>query len=319
MTYLDDFICLVKRASAQLAAQDAQAMLGRIKRTLEEKGLGSHKDQVGRELTALGVELVCAEGGVTLFPKPEKFALLLGATRYVAQRGRVRRKALQRLLGHWAWWLQLCRPMYSVLFGVYRAMFDSDDETLALCPAACAELRYLAQLAPFVKADLALPVLPVVHMVDAGPQFGAVVYARHKPVEFTAEVSPPPRSKWRTALVRKWKWKEHNNLGEARSAIWATERAARAGGRSHRCVVYSDSQVVIGAWAKGRSSSFLLNRLCRVQAALCLLYGMRVYMRYVASGENLADGPSRGLRYPGVAPETRGKADRAARARASRA
>jgi len=318
MTYLDDFIGLVKRACAQLAAQDAGAMLAKIKRILEEKGLGSHKDQVGTELTSLGVELVCENGGVVLFPKPDKFGLLLEATRYVARRGRVKRKALERLLGHWAWWLQLCRPMYAILHSVYRTMFDSESEVLDLCPATCAELRYLSQLAPFVKADLALPVLPVVHMVDAGPQFGAVVYARHKPVEFTADVSPPPRSQWRTALVRKWKWKEHNNLGEARSAIWATERAARAGGRNHRCVVYSDSQVVIGAWAKGRSSSLLLNRLCRVQAALCLLYGMRVYMRYVSSGENLADGPSRGLRYPGVAPETRGKAARAARARGVR-
>ena len=42
-------------------------------------------------------------------------------------------------------------------------------------------------------------------------------------------------------------------------------------------------------------------------AAICTA-DLRVYFRWVSSGNNCADGPSRGSRYPGVASETLAKA-----------
>ena len=69
--------------------------------------------------------------------------------------------------------------------------------------------------------------------------------------------------------------------------------------------------VPLGALAKGRSSSPALLRLCRQAAAISLGFGMRLYLRYVPSEWNIADGPSRGLGV-GAAEETQhAHADRA--------
>ena len=315
MGYLDDFTGLVKRAERDLAAQNAQGMLDELAAVLQRRGLGHHKDQVSEHITTLGVELVCDNTArpqkAYLYPKAEKFAVLLEATRYVAQRGRVKRKALERLVGHWAWWLQLNRPLYSILQSTFSCLLEAEDGWVTLPEATRRELRYLVALAPFIRTELTLPVSRTVHMVDAGPKFGAVIHAQHptRP-EFTDDISlgEMPRHQWKVSFRRSWFRQEHNNYGEGRSVVWATERCARSGIRDHRVVIYSDSRVVIGAFSKGRSSSRTLNSICRKQCAVQLLYGLRVYLRWVASEDNWADGPSRGLPYPCVAPETARKA-----------
>ena len=58
--------------------------------------------------------------------------------------------------------------------------------------------------------------------------------------------------------------------------------------------VFTDSQVVVGALGKGRASSHQLLRLCRMAAAVQLACGIRLYLRWVPSESNVADGPSRG-------------------------
>ena len=64
----------------------------------------------------------------------------------------------------------------------------------------------------------------------------------------------------------------------------------------------SDSQVTIGAFAKGRSSVGVLNMLCRRVAALAFACRVKFHWRYIRTHRNHADGPSRG--YPlGVAPK----------------
>ena len=60
----------------------------------------------------------------------------------------------------------------------------------------------------------------------------------------------------------------------------------------------------MGVFRKGRTSSSGLLYLARRLAALCMGYQVRLSLRYVPSAKNLADGPSRGMRTPGVAPET---------------
>ena len=64
---------------------------------------------------------------------------------------------------------------------------------------------------------------------------------------------------------------------------------------SSRVVVLLDSAVVLGAAAKGRSSS-QLNRLLRKAAALTLAGSLQVHLVFKPSSENPADLPSRGLR-----------------------
>ena len=86
--------------------------------------------------------------------------------------------------------------------------------------------------------------------------------------------------------------------------------------RSRKCwnrkfLCFTDSMVVLGALGKGRSSSPPLLRLCRRAAAMRLILGIRIFLRYVASEVNVADWPSRGGPV-GVAPKTKAAhADRA--------
>ena len=59
-------------------------------------------------------------------------------------------------------------------------------------------------------------------------------------------------------------------------------------------MVFVDSLVTLGCFSKGRSSIPVFLHLCRKMAAICLATGARFYWRYVASEQNVADGPSRG-------------------------
>jgi len=309
LCYLDDFTVLVKRASQAAARHAAGGLMARVKRVLDEVGLGSHKDQAGESIEVLGVLIDASAGQVTLRPLPGRFSEVLAATREVLRRRSIEVHTLQRLVGHWAWWLQLCRPLYSVLQEVYPILIDSGGYGRIQLPAAVRrELRLLLHLAPCLRCKLSWPLSPKVHMVDAGPEFGAVVTTTLWPAPtFSEEVAPPPRRKWALALQRRWGRQEHNTLTEGRTVLWAVRRCARAGVREKRCVIYTDSLVVLGAFTKGRSSSRALNRLCRCYAALCLAFRIRPILKYVPSAENLADGPSRGIRYPCVAPETKAK------------
>ena len=67
-------------------------------------------------------------------------------------------------------------------------------------------------------------------------------------------------------------------------------------------VVWSRGKGALGGLAKGRSSSFGMNRQCRRAGAFALGWGLRPYWRYIHTSKNCADGPSRGHRI-GVAPK----------------
>ena len=59
-------------------------------------------------------------------------------------------------------------------------------------------------------------------------------------------------------------------------------------------MLFTDSQVVLGALMKGRSSAKGIMQGCRRAAALSLAYGMTLYCRFVPTSRNHSDGPSRG-------------------------
>lgn len=65
--------------------------------------------------------------------------------------------------------------------------------------------------------------------------------------------------------------------------------------------MFSDSQVVVGAFAKGRSSVRAINHLCRKIAAMTLGSGVRFGWRYIWTHRNHSDGRSKGFPL-GVAP-----------------
>ena len=67
---------------------------------------------------------------------------------------------------------------------------------------------------------------------------------------------------------------------------------------NHRLIVLVDSKVVVGAAAKGRSSSAPLNRLLRRLAALCFADWLVLHIVLIPTAHNPADAPSRGIRRP---------------------
>ena len=108
-------------------------------------------------------------------------------------------------------------------------------------------------------------------------------------------------SKWRVALQGRWKRKEHNNILEGRAGLMCVRRSARSSRNFlSRMLILTDSQVCQGAFSKGRSSSFPLLLLSRRLASLQLGLRIKVGWRYINTALNPSDGPSRGLRWPGV-------------------
>ena len=98
-------------------------------------------------------------------------------------------------------------------------------------------------------------------------------------------------------VAGRWRWEqEHINLKEARVALMFVRRACRSRrGLGHRHLVLSDNLCTIGAFEKGRSSSWALNNLCKRLCAYKLAGRLQLRFRYIESKRNVAD---EGSRYP---------------------
>ena len=104
-----------------------------------------------------------------------------------------------------------------------------------------------------------------------------------------------PIARWREDAWWAWKKEEHNNVLEARAGLIATKIATLdTGSWDNRHLMISDSQVTIGVFGKGRSSSGSLNLIARRLAAIMISTGSRFYWRYTRTHRNHSDGPSRG-------------------------
>ena len=102
------------------------------------------------------------------------------------------------------------------------------------------------------------------------------------------------RSEWRTIISSRWRRPEHINVLEARALTTAVRWVLSfPGSVNRRVLVLCDSQVVVGAARKGRSSSQPILRRLRYLAAHVLSAGLRLTLRWVPSEHNPADGPSR--------------------------
>ena len=115
-----------------------------------------------------------------------------------------------------------------------------------------------------------------------------------RPVPPIAEELTNPKT-WRLVLKSRWKFEEHQNVLELRTLVLLARRLSRSS-RSwdRRFLCFTDSLVSLGALGKGRSSSPALLGLCRRFAAIRAACGVRILLRWVPSGWNVADGPSRG-------------------------
>jgi hypothetical protein len=103
-----------------------------------------------------------------------------------------------------------------------------------------------------------------------------------------------PLGRWSVCIKGEWSFEEHNNIGEARSVVASLRHASRSRSLwNSRILLITDSLVTLGVFSKGRSSSRGMLRQSRVFASYQFGLGFRPVLRWVPSGRNWADGPSR--------------------------
>jgi hypothetical protein len=115
--------------------------------------------------------------------------------------------------------------------------------------------------------------------------------------------SPPPRpplepalrtASWSNIIQTRWRYQHHINILEGNALLlafrWLASRPAAIG---TRVLFLLDSRVLVGAAAKGRSSSGPLLHVCRRIAAHVLALGLHPYYRWISTHDNPADEPSR--------------------------
>ena len=116
--------------------------------------------------------------------------------------------------------------------------------------------------------------------------------ARAKPSSQVPEALD--RASWRPVCAGRWKAGDHITLGEARAALVLLRLlAGLVDALHHKFSSLEDNMAVAGAWRKGRSSAFGLNRLMRKRAALCLASGIELVMPWIDTRRMPADQLSR--------------------------
>ena len=118
---------------------------------------------------------------------------------------------------------------------------------------------------------------------------------------------------WKVAFTTPSIPGQHNTPSEVRCVALAVMHALK-GIDDHwgkRLACFSDAGAATGCYSKGRSGSEQCNGYCRQVACCLFLSDIRLFLRWVSSAHNCADGPSRGMRRPGVALETVSKAEAA--------
>ena len=205
---------------------------------------------------------------------------------------------------------------------------------LRLPPSVLRELAAAEAVVPLLGVDLGATWHPLAYMFDASLRGGAVgcttatsdelraeakwstrggwavwlgetedeVATNNAVMTFGQRVRAPPAgvawdslARWRESYRWRWEHSEHINLLEMRCGLSAVRHAARSSSSwDRRVLLFTDSMVALGAFAKGRSSSAPVLHLCRRMGALLLGLGIKAYWRHVISEKNHLDGPSRG-------------------------
>jgi hypothetical protein len=208
---------------------------------------------------------------------------------------------LSRVVGRWTWACLACRPALAVFNAVYRFIECAGGRTFQVWNTVRRELRVIMGLSPLLFASIGAEWFDRVVATDASTEGQGVVAT--KSVADPAEVTTPEDAVsvaedcyWSTIVSARWCRHEHINIYELRALAtavrWVCSFPSAIG---HRVLVLNDSQVVVGAVTKGRSSSQPLLRRLRHLTAWVLASGIRLSLRWIPTHSNPADGPSRGL------------------------
>ena len=324
--YLDDDTVL-----SVVSAQRVNGSILLIQSALDAHGMSAKAEKTvwgGSRVitTALGIGLT--EDGKAL-PAAKKLAKTIGATRWVLRSRRCAPDTLHSIVGQWVWYLLLNRPLMSVLSSAYEFISQPSPPREVPGPVRH-ELNLLLALIPMLIVDLRRAPGEIQMASDASPSGQGVVTShllkdefhiarghaftkgwrtRHdggddgdsatRGSELDSRFAPVAHlvssRKWKTVVSDRWKHRgEHITLLEARAVLtgirWVSRQAKR---RNTRVPFFIDSQAVLGAFAKGRSSSRKINRILGRTAAYICAANLRLSWLWVPTAHNPADEPSR--------------------------
>ncbi len=328
-TYIDDHGVLA------VSLQEASDLLSRSVTALDSIGLNHHPKKLippSKELTSIELLGITVASNCVVYPEVSRLSLLVGWTLEALTHGVVQFQLLLRLVGSWIWLLLLRRPLLSAIDETFKFISTHQHHRgqITLPVVVKAELCRLVQVVPLLFVDLRAPEAMVVVATDACLTGGAVVQANVSEEEFRTATSYSirrgwyssltqepcydqplssvpsaspflesmiERANWTVVLSTRWKFEEkHIVILEGQALIFALRWiASQPHLLGSRIVFLLDSLSLLGAVAKGRSSSSRLNRICQKVSALILATAIRPLWVYVPTHINPADAPSRWL------------------------
>lgn len=242
-----------------------------------------------------------------------KLHRLCADTNALIARGHCTGAELARVVGRWTWAMLVTRPALAVWNKVYRYIETAAWRMFELWPTVIHELHTAIGIAPLLHTCVSAHFFDRVVATDASESGEGVCAARiHErdimiasthanniqmrdaAVEATIDERLVTTARWMTIVAAPWYHEEHINRLELR-AVSTAIRWVLSFPSSLQCrlLLLSDSQVAVGALSKGRSSSYGLLRCLRPISARVLASGLQLYVRYIPTSLNPADGPSR--------------------------
>ena len=310
LVYVDDLIilgpdrALVTAAQRQyLSAVAARRLPAKPSKVVEPSCDG---------VDCLGIEVHGASHTVGL--SAAKLLALCTDTRALLVAGTATGRELARIVGRWTWAMLPVRPALAVFSAVYRYVACAGRRSFSLWPSVRRELWLAVRLSPLLFVDWSSPWFDRVVACDSSLDGLGVCAARAPVAAVTtaaAHCGVPPvtadsaaeaaidapllAADWRTIVAAPWRSAdEHINQLELRAVSTAVRWVLSSPSSiSRRLLLLSDSQVAVGALTKGRSSAFSLLSRVRPISALLLASGVQLFVRWLHSADNPADGPSR--------------------------
>ena len=237
-------------------------------------------------------------------------------------------EVLRKVLGYLSFAFQFRREFYSLMHHSFRFVDRMAEGKWVHLPRHIAdELRSAALHLPFARWNMRRPLSTTLIASDATPSSGGAVAAevpesiikalwKHtevrgeacrldRPAAFLPDAEVPKEAsafasvvseclEWRVVSSYHMRQTSHISLQECRAVRKEVMRLAADPDQHGKVFVFlNDSRVVVGAMAKGRSSSFKLNGLLRGMLPHLLFSDMALALLWIETCANLADHPSR--------------------------
>ncbi|CAE7489091.1 unnamed protein product [Symbiodinium natans] len=248
--------------------------------------------------------------------------------RQVVRLGHCTQAALQKLVGLITFHLQYRREMFCLQHHIYKFMSDMPPRGVVRLPTfVLDELRSLGLHLPFCYTSMRRWISEEVLATDATPTSGGAVVAQvpealarelwrlsehrgeavrlDRTTDFEIEVGEPKEPSifasvcgecldWNVASSYHFRKTSHINLQEARAL--KKELASLASDPANHGMIkicLNDSRVCVGAFAKGRSSSFRLNGCLRSLLPFLIFGNVSFGILWIETHSNPGDYPSR--------------------------